>query len=397
MASRETELLAPLRPAVNDDPGRRPGGGGWEAKVSLVRNLLCLNGLAILAAVLNHAQSWGFTAMVFWTDRYRPVRAPNFDQLGSTSYFILNGIAGGISFAIPSFLFITGVFTAIATDRSRATISWRTVYARVKFLILPYLFWCGVALAGLLMEGKRYDFPTYIAMVLTGKVRGPYYYVPILIQFYILSFLIVPLARTHWRALLLSSAAVQLLVQSPFYFKMYGVERGGISPEVLPQWFFLTRAFWFVLGVVAGCRLARFHMQVRRYRFWALGAALPLLLVAVLERDWIFRHRVSVPIETLIGGLYALCVIVAVLVFAGRWSGNGWLESVGSRSFGIYLVHVPVQVYAARIVYHLFPGLLGYPVLFAGFIFALGLLVPLCLIRLVEGSFARPVTRYIFG
>lgn len=397
MASAETELLAPSRPVSNDDAGRRPDGSGSGAKVSLVRNLLCLNGLAILAAVLNHAQSWGFTAMVFWTDRYRAVRVPNFDQLGGTSYFLLNGIAGAISFAIPSFLFITGVFTAIATDRSRATISWRTVYARVKFLFVPYLFWCGIAFAGLLVEGKEYSLPTYMVMVLTGKVRGPYYYVPLLIQLYILSLLIVPLARTHWKALLLSSAAVQLLVQSPFYLKIYGVDGGTISLEGLPQWFFLTRMFWFVLGVVVGFRLARFRTAVRGYRSWALGAAAPLLLVAVAERDWIFRHRVSVPIETLVGGLYAACVIVAVLVFTGRQPGTGWLEKVGSRSFGIYLAHVPVQIYTARIVYHLFPALLGYPVLFAGFIFAFGLLVPLCLIRFVEGSFARPASRYIFG
>lgn len=390
-------LPALSRTAANADGSAQPGARIGEAKGSLVRNLLYLNGLAILAAVLNHAQSWGFTAMIFWTDRYRPVAVPNFDQVGSASYYLLNGVAGGISFAIPSFLFITGVFIAIASGRSRATISWRAVLTRVKFLIIPYCIWCGVAFAGLLGEGKAYDLRDYIMMALTGKVRGPYYYVPLLIQFYMLSFLIVPLARSHWKVLLLSSGAVQLLIQLLLYGKMYGFDTAAISFDQLPQWFFLTRAFWYVLGMIAGFRLALFGAQVRRYRWWVLAACLPLLFIAALERDWIFRLRVVVPMETLMGGLYAASVIGAALLFADRLPWTGWLEKVGSRSFGIYLVHVPVQVYTARTVYHLGPTLLAYPALVAAIVFASGLIVPLWLMALVERSPMRRLARYVFG
>ena len=48
---------------------------------------MLLNGLAILAVVFNHASGWGYTAMVYWADRYRPVTVPNFDQVWSPSFY----------------------------------------------------------------------------------------------------------------------------------------------------------------------------------------------------------------------------------------------------------------------------------------------------------------------
>ncbi len=130
MASQAAESPVVFHPAAPADAKDGSRGHGGEARASSVRNLLLLNELAIFAAVLNHAQSWGFTAMVFWADRYRPVTVPNFDQVGSASYYALTAVAGGISFAVPSFLFITGVFAAIAAGRNRTTISPKTVLIR---------------------------------------------------------------------------------------------------------------------------------------------------------------------------------------------------------------------------------------------------------------------------
>ena len=76
----------------------------------MVRRLPLLNGLAALASVLYHSTSWGFVAMFWWTHRYLAVSVPNFDQLGSLSYYGLRVIEQLIAFAIAAFLFISGFF-----------------------------------------------------------------------------------------------------------------------------------------------------------------------------------------------------------------------------------------------------------------------------------------------
>ena len=58
------------------------------------RRLPLLNGFAILAVVSSHATGWGYMAMVWWADRYRPVEVPNFDQLYTPSYYALVAIQG---------------------------------------------------------------------------------------------------------------------------------------------------------------------------------------------------------------------------------------------------------------------------------------------------------------
>jgi hypothetical protein len=47
----------------------------------MIKRMLYLNGLAVLTVILYHSSAWGFIGMFFWTDRYRPVSVPNFDQL----------------------------------------------------------------------------------------------------------------------------------------------------------------------------------------------------------------------------------------------------------------------------------------------------------------------------
>ena len=44
------------------------------------KRLLMLSGLAITAVAVNHAANWGFIALFWWTDRYRAVAVPNYDQ-----------------------------------------------------------------------------------------------------------------------------------------------------------------------------------------------------------------------------------------------------------------------------------------------------------------------------
>jgi hypothetical protein len=91
--------------------------------------------------ILYHASAWGFIAMFFWTDRYRPVTVPNFDMLGGATYFSLRAIEQLIIYGIPTFMFVSGFFIAISTGRSQKAVPWRLVYERIKNLAIPFVLW----------------------------------------------------------------------------------------------------------------------------------------------------------------------------------------------------------------------------------------------------------------
>jgi peptidoglycan/LPS O-acetylase OafA/YrhL len=232
--------------------------------------------------------------------------------------------------------------------------------------------------------------------------------VPLLCQLYLLSPLLVPLARTRWSLLLIATGVIQLAVQLLYYPALLGpalleVEPGWLAPMVdgIPKWFFATRIFWFSLGIVTG-----FH--VRTVREWAIchrrllfAAAVLLIPVGMIEWESILRisnqpllgHR-----ETLVDTLYAAAVILSFVALDDvvlPWAAQ--LRYLGTHSFGIYLVHSPVMEVLARGLYHVAPWLLGQPFLLQPMLWAAGLGVPLALMALVRRSPAQRYYRHLFG
>lgn len=369
----------------------------------MVRRLLLLNGLAILGVILFHASGWGFVAMFAWAHRYLPVTSPNYDQVGSLAYYVIRVIEQLIVPSIPAFLFVSGYFIAFATGRNQRTVSWTIVGARIKNLLIPYLIWSFVFLLLYFLEGKRYSLVEYLRLLLTGETNPAYYYVILLCQFYLISPFLIPLARTHWIALLVVSGLIQLTVQLLQYPVFLGLEVGPLQPlvDVVPKWFFPARIFWFSFGVVAG-----FHLQSLKNRVlsmkWGLLAALVITFLAAMLEFELYVHLSGFELlthrETLIDSLYSLLFLLSFIAFDQVvLPYSKQLGELGAKSFGIYLVHPPVMEYTARAIYHLTPWVLAYQILFLPILIVLGLGIPLLLMAAVKRSPARDYYQYLFG
>ena len=165
----------------------------------MVRRLLLLNGFSILGVILYHSVGWGFVAMFSWAHRYMPVLSPNFDQIGGIPYYAMRFVEQLVVFTIPAFLFVSGFFVAFATGRMQSNIKWETIGARIKRMLIPYLIWSFVLFGLFFIQGNLYTLQQYLRMLFTGQTNPAYYYVPLLIQFYLLSPLIVPLAKRNWK------------------------------------------------------------------------------------------------------------------------------------------------------------------------------------------------------
>ena len=61
---------------------------------------------------LHHSTAYGLQAMFEWTNRYRDVAVPNFDQLGTLPYYVLMFARQFDAFGVPAFLFVSGFFIA---------------------------------------------------------------------------------------------------------------------------------------------------------------------------------------------------------------------------------------------------------------------------------------------
>lgn len=370
----------------------------------MIRRLLLLNGISILGVILFHSAGWGFVALYFWAHRYlSPDALLVYDPAAQPAYYALRAVEQFIVFCIPAFLFVSGVFVAITAGRKQKTVGWHLIGVRLRDLLIPYLLWSTLLLGLMAAEGITYSVADYLVILATGRANPAYYYVILLGQFYLLSPLLVPLARARPWLLLAVSLVVQTAVQLLYYPALLGFTIGPLDPlvDMAPHWFFATRIFWFSAGIVAGFRLKELEQVIVVWKRPLLIATLLIFPLGMIEWEWMLHlsgqpwlgHR-----ETVLDNLYAALFILTFLAYhRAPLPASNKLSELGVKSFGIYIVHSPVMEYAARAIYHLAPVLLAYQLFLQPFLIVLGLAVPLLLMAAVQRTPLQRYYKYAFG
>jgi len=369
----------------------------------MVRRLLLLNGLAAITAVAHHAIHWVLIAMVWWTDQYRPVSIPNYEMVGGWGYYGLRIVDQLALLGVPSFLFVSGFFIANSTSKSQKTIGWRIVLNRLRVILVPYIVWVSIILLGDFIEGEKYTAIGILKLFLTGRVAPPYYYVPLLIQLFLLSFLLVPLARERRKLLLWIAFLLQIPVTVLTYLRLLGVDLSCFETISLAftDWHLPGYLMWLVLGMVAGFHKLDFKNFITRYRSGIIIGLVATFFGGIIEwaylRQLIDREWLS-PQITLVDKIYTIVFLLYFFSIENiKIPFSKEIEKIGIMSYGIYLIHVPVLELTSRVIFHLTPAFLGY----YGWLFLLlavvGVAIPVTLMKLVNWTPARIFYEYLFG
>lgn len=358
------------------------------------RALLFLNGLAIILVPVHHATAYGLQAMFLWTDRYRDVAVPNYDQLHSFAYYATIIVRQLDAFVVPAFLFISGYFVVALARGKEARLTWAVVLPRIKMLIPPFIIWTAVRY--LLLR----SLPTNLHAIL-----DPLYFIPLLIQFYLLAPLLMPLARKHWRPLLLVLALLQLGIQGLRYLNFLDIPFPGLSLllPLTPRYMVLgQQLFWFPLGIVFGLHAATGRAWLAARRWQMLALTLFFALCTVLEYELADRLTTKVWIGATFApfmrNFYIVCFLLTVVSWPIRpGKFTRLVTTIGAHSLGIYVVNIPVIYEVAKLIYHHAPHLLDQQILYQFILAAVGLGGPLLLMWLVRQTPLRPHYRTLFG
>jgi len=359
----------------------------------MTKRLLPLNGLAALMVVLNHSASYGLNALFFWTDRYRQVEVPNFDQYGSLIYYILFFIHELAEFAIPAFLFISGFFIAFAARADQGELKWEFVISRIKKLILPFLLW-SIVIAILLQR-----FPPTFHQFMTI-----YYYVPLILQYYLLSPFLAPLARKYPQVLLICAAIIQLGLESLRLLALLGLDFPGMRLliDLTPIYFFPGRIFYFSIGLVAGLHLEGFRRWLARARWMLLFLAGLLLVLSMAEYEYLaglLDRKWLVPeYSGIFRALFAVAFTLSLVAFDKlSLPFSAKLSRLGSKSLGIYFINTPALYVVGLLMYRFLPGILGMPLIYQAILIGFGLGTPLIMMEILQKFPDKRVYHLAFG
>jgi peptidoglycan/LPS O-acetylase OafA/YrhL len=227
--------------------------------------------------------------------------------------------------------------------------------------------------------------------------------VPFLVQLYLLSLLVVRVAKNRWKLVLFIAAFIQIVAKVLCYAYLFGIKLDvPFIPEwyLRQNWFFPLHAFWIAFGIVVGFHIEQFKVWLTKFKWLFVVSSIVFFAGGILEWELIFRYVDGwvAPRETIVSSLYAISVILAFLAFDKTIIPfSKQIGTLGGISFGIYLAHVPAQEYISRIIYHIAPALLGYQVLFLPIVFGAGLFIPIVLMKSVKKSPINNYYPYIFG
>ncbi len=371
----------------------------------MTRRVFLLMGLAIFAVLLSHAAGWGQIAMVNWTDRYRPVTVPNYDAVGSLSWDIIVFIRQVVVWAVPAFLFCSGFFVAYAARGSRGMYNWKMARSRVTDLLIPYAIWSVAWFVADALEGKTYALGEYVSRLITGKADGgSYFFIPVLCELYLLAPLIVLMAKTKPKQLLLAAGLIQLIGFGVQYTQFFGVAVPSSISWVISSWLFFMWATYFALGLVCGFHGERIKQALVQHKRLLMGSLLLFGFIAIFEAEAIHsltqaQFDVRYVPFTFSAWFYSIAFLLAFLVFDNiPVPFQAKLNMLGSKSYGIYLVHMRAISYVARIIRQIARWMLAYQlVLFSPLMLIVGLAIPLLMINFVVRTPLRRYYGHLFG
>lgn len=346
------------------------------------RQFPALRGLAIAIVVLHHSIDMG-------TLGPQSLGYPPVEGWGRYVLLVLHQL--GV-FAVPTFLFISGGFAAYAARGDPPRMSWKTIWAGLKRILLPYLLWSILFYALIYVrKGEAHTVFGYLKNLLVGY---PFHFIPILVFFYVISPILVRVAGRFGVLLIAGIGIYQLFLMNLLFPGILGFAFPERMEVLVPPALGSTMGQWaiyFPLGLVYSLHARRVRPWLDRAKWVLVAATGAFFVLSILHTLEVVR----MPIARYICPL--TFILLVPLIRRNSIPMVRKLEEVGKRSYGLYLIHLIVLELVFWGLQIIAPWLLTYQILLEPLLFAAAMGIPLLLMDGVARSPARSVQRYVFG
>lgn len=348
----------------------------------MARQFPLMRGIAIILVLINHS----ITMSIWMADRFGYAQPP---QVLMPVLVILKQLG---LFSVPIFLFLSGAFFAFASQNRPLGSAYRAVFKNLQGVIWPYLVWSLMFyLVMALLVVEQAQPLQYLKDLIIGY---PYNFVTLLIFFYLVAPLLVRATRRQPILVLAAILLYQIFLKAVADPATIGVTLPSWSQYLtLPviRYPFSLWGIFFPLGMVYHQHQRMMNALPQKAAYLILGGTLILFALDVLTE----MNILHLPLAAI------LCPVLGMLltpkIRRDAVPNYPWFESVGKRSYGLYLTNLIVITVVLFAIHLVFPWLLEQYLLLVPVLFVIALYLPWGLMRLMEYSPQRVAYRYIFG
>lgn len=246
------------------------------------------------------------------------------------------------SYSVPLFISISGYFLS-----KKSFHRWQDYFSflgkQIPRVYLPMLFWSLIFLCIALIYTDT-SIVNEIVKLVTFQSAGPFYFIALIIQYYLLLPFLKTLANTKG---LIVSILVSCLTIGVIFFTRYFIDVD--LPLIVYSGNFLTWLMFFVLGLYYG--------QDKRVEISNVGLIsfiVVFYLLSCLEVYFLVNLFNKATANKFSSFFYAFSLIVFLFNNKNIVTKNA-LKTLGKLSFGIYLIHMLVLDFESRVLHKVLP------------------------------------------
>jgi peptidoglycan/LPS O-acetylase OafA/YrhL len=222
----------------------------------------------------------------------------------------------------------------------------------------------------------------------------PYHFIPLLVFYYCVSPILIPIGKRFPWILLGVISLYQLFLMNIRIPNSLGFEYPAWANMLAPPviWGSLAKwAIYFPLGIVLSLHAKSISPVLERFRwFFGIGTVVLFGLFFVDKADIrsfpLAEYLVPLPF-----------VFLLPLIRRDSIPLVQWFEKIGKRAYGLYLAHLLTIFIVLYLVEILIDGLFFYPLILVFCLFVLAVWIPMTLMGVFERSPTQVVYRYVFG
>jgi hypothetical protein len=346
------------------------------------RQFPAFRGIAILLVIINHS----IVLSLLNTSQY------DFPKPGVIETNILLFIKEIGVIAVPTFLFLAGSFMVYSLRNKPILKAYKMLVPALQNAIVPYIIWSLVFyLTVFFVRGEIYNIGGYLKNILVGY---PYNFIPILVFYILLSPLILKIAEKYPVFTMLIFVGIQIVLANISVPGIIGFKFPEFMKLLAPPVLRIPLALWAVFypfGIVFSLHSNKIQPWIKKY-WWIFALfAFGLYLVASLQEVGYLEFKAA---EWL---LPVFVIPLYTIVERKKIPIVSFLEKMGKRSYGIYLLNIIFITTFVYLTATYIPWLYHILSLHILFISLLTLVISTWIMDTIEKRTGRNVYRSIFG
>lgn len=300
-------------------PGRLFKKGGYMKK--RVYEISVLNVLFALLVIFIHVSS-------------NPVTILDKTEL---SYMAVMTFWRLSSFVVQGFIFLSGF--KMFFNRKDKFEPLKFYIGKVKNIILPYIIWVVIFYFYFKIRGflpEQNDFFAIVRHIFMGDLAGHFYFVPVIVQFYILAPVWNILEKKVKPAISVAVSLVVMLTLTALLKNFRYTDR-----------IFTTYLFYFVAGIYAGANYDKFVALIKKH----FGVVAGFFVIAAISNSILtyvsfagIKHIAFLEYVHIAYCILAIFFCFGVALKLNRIAENKLVKNIDRASYYIYLAH-PLFIY----------------------------------------------------